>query len=71
MAWCSLLQYLTNGLVQGSNVKDGVSWIMSGDIKGQPLAVAVEAGAEDTGSGGYWWSEEEGDRKKGVWIQLG
>ena len=49
----SVLQDLTNGSVQGSDVKDGISGVMSADIKGQPLTAVVEAGLEDTGSDGY------------------
>ena len=49
----SALCNLTNGLAWGSDVKDGISQVMSLDVKGQPLMAVVEAGAEDIGSDGY------------------
>ena len=39
--------------MQGSDVKDGVSWVTSMDVKGQPLSAVVEVGVEDTSSDDY------------------
>ena len=48
----SVLRYLTNGSVWTDVVND-VRWTRAGNIKGQPLMAAMEAGVEDTGSDGY------------------
>ena len=49
----SVVRYFTNGLAQGSDVKDGVSQVTSADVKGQLLTVAAEVGVNDIGSDGY------------------
>jgi hypothetical protein len=54
-----------------TDVENDVRWTRTGGVKGQPLMVAVEVGAEDTGSDSYRQSDKEGGGKKGVWIQLG
>ena len=44
----------------GADVEDNVSRARTGGPKGEPVTMAAEVGAEDTGSDGYRRSDKEG-----------